>query len=74
MLKCQNCKGEVLEGSPELKICPFCGEAQLVHVEVKKDEKKTPSEKMGKDRGSSFIKEEKAPGQDQTQEEETKKT
>jgi len=47
MLRCQNCKAEIIEGSPEMKICPFCGEAQLIYVEVEKDEKKKSPKKMG---------------------------
>lgn len=35
MLQCKGCKGKVDVGSPEFKICPFCGKSGLVHIDVK---------------------------------------
>lgn len=47
MLKCKNCKAEIPEGSPEIKICPYCGQPELKFVEVKVEKKKEPSKKVG---------------------------
>jgi len=63
MLICQDCKAEIPEGSPEMKVCPYCGEPKLKFVEVQGDEKKTSQEKeMGEDRSPSFGKKKKILG------------
>jgi rRNA maturation endonuclease Nob1 len=37
MVKCQKCKAEIKDGSPEMKICPICGQPELIHIEINKE-------------------------------------